>query len=155
MLGRSTLIQLGVDTLDYFYKPIRKFAVIGNRYLQNMHRKIHAQEFVFYTKGDDVAILNKVMQYVQNNETTKKLKIVNVKKAYESNEALKIDLEVLDRAYPEIHIEFIEIDGVFGPELIDELSKKWNIPKNFMFIGSPGDKFSYRVSELGGVRLVM
>ena len=155
MLGRSTLIQLGVDTLDYFYKPIRKFAVIGNRYLQNMHRKIHAQEFVFYTKGDDVAILNKVMQYVQNNETTKKLKIVNVKKAYESNEALKIDLEVLDRAYPEIHIEFIEIDGVFGPELIDELSKKWNIPKNFMFIGSPGDKFSYRVSELGGVRLIM
>jgi len=155
MLGRSTLIQLGVDTLDYFYKPIRKFAVIGNRYLQNMHRKIHAQEFVFYTKGDDVAILNKVMQYVQNNETTKKLKIVNVKKEYESNEALKIDLEVLDRAYPEIHIEFIEIDGVFGPELIDELSKKWNIPKNFMFIGSPGDKFSYRVSELGGVRLIM
>ena len=155
MLGRSTLIQLGVDTLDYFYKPIRKFAVIGNRYLQHMHRKIHEQEFVFYTKGDDVAILNKVMQYVQNNETTKKLKIVNVKKETESNEALKVDLEVLDRAYPEIHIEFIEIDGTFGPELIEELSNKWNIPKNFMFIGSPGDKFSYRVSELGGARLIM
>ncbi len=155
MLGRSFIIQFGVAALDYFYKPVRRVAVLGNRYLQNMHRKIHAQEFVFYTKGDDVAILNRVMQYVQNNETTRKLKIVNVKSGDISNEALKVDLEVLDRAYPEIHIEFIEIDGVFGPELISELSEKWNIPKNFMFIGSPGDKFSYRVSELGGVRLIM
>lgn len=155
MLSRSVIIQLGADALDYFYKPIRKFAVVGNRYLQKMHRRIHSQEFVFFTKGDNVAILNKVMQYVQNNETTKKLKIVNVKKESESNEALKIDLEVLDRAYPEIHIEFIEIDGVFGPQLIHELSEKWNIPKNFMFIGSPGDRFSYRVSDLGGVRLIM
>ena len=95
------------------------------------------------------------MQYVQNNETTRRLKIVNVKKDHESNEALKVDLEVLDRAYPELHIEFIEMDGIFGPDLITELSEKWNIPKNFMFIGSPGDKFSYRVSELGGVRLIM
>ncbi len=95
------------------------------------------------------------MQYVQDNETTKRLKIVNVKKSEGSNDFLIKDLEVLDRAYPEIHIEFIEIDGVFGPELIDELSEKWNVPKNFMFIGSPGDRFSYRVSELGGVRLIM
>lgn len=155
MLGRSSLLQFGVYALEYFSKPIRKFAVLGNRYLRRMQRNIHSQEFVFYTKGDNVAILNKVMQYVQNNETTKKLKIVNVKKEHESNEALKLDLEVLDRAYPEIQIDFIEIDGVFGPELIDELSEKWNIPKNFMFIGSPGDRFSYRVSELGGVRLIM
>jgi hypothetical protein len=67
-----------------------------------------------------------------------KIKIVNVKReGSESNDSLIIDLKVLDRAYPEIAIEFIELEGVFGPEIIDELSKKWNIPKNFMFIGSP------------------
>ena len=71
------------------------------------------------------------------------------------NEALIKDLEVLDRAYDEIDLEYLEIQGVFGPEIIDELSKKWRIPKNFMFIGSPGNKFSYRVSDLGGVRLIM
>lgn len=155
MLNRSFLIQLLIGALEYFYEPLRKFVVLSNRYLNKMHLKVTSQEFVFFTKGDDVAILNKVMQYVQNNETTQKLKIVNVKKSDGSNDLLKKDLEVLDRAYPEIHIEFIEIDGVFGPELIDELSKKWKIPKNFMFIGSPGDRFSYRVSELGGVRLIM
>jgi len=155
MLNRSLIIQLSLDSLEYFYKPVRRFAIVSNRYLKKMHRKINSQEFVFFTKGDDVAILNKVMQYVQDNETTRKLKIVNVKDSNDCNEALKKDLEVLDRAYPEIHIEFIEIDGIFGPELIGELSTEWSIPKNFMFIASPGDKFSYRVSELGGVRLIM
>ncbi|VAW25607.1 hypothetical protein MNBD_BACTEROID04-86, partial [hydrothermal vent metagenome] len=41
------------------------------------------------------------------------------------------------------------------PELIKELSKKWNIPINFMFIGSPSDKFPYKIEELGGVRLII
>jgi amino acid transporter len=156
MLNRSFLIQVLIDALEYFYNPMRKMVIFSNRYLVKMNLKINSQEFVFFTKGDDVAILNKVMQYVQNNESTKKLKIVNVKKeGTESNESLIKDLKVLDRAYPEIDIEFIELEGVFGPKIIDELSKKWNIPKNFMFIGSPGDRFSYRVSELGGVRLIM
>lgn len=155
MLNRSMLIRTTVSVLSYFYKPIRKFAIISNRYLERVNRKLHSQEFVFFTKGDDVAILNKVMQYVEDNETTKKLKIVNIKKENTCNEELKKDLEVLDRAYPEIHIEFVEMQGNFGPELIDELSNKWDIPKNFMFIGSPGDKFPYKVSELGGVRLIM
>ena len=71
------------------------------------------------------------------------------------NELLIKDLKVLDRAYPDIHIEFVEVEGVFGPEIIDELSTQWGIPKNFMFIGSPGDRFSYKVADLGGVRLIM
>jgi amino acid transporter len=156
MLGRSFLIQLMIDALEYFYKPMRKMVIFSNRYLMKMNLKINSQEFVFFTKGDDVAILNKVMQYVQDNESTKKLRIVNVKlEGAKSDESLIKDLKVLDRAYPEIDIEFIELEGIFGPEIIDELSKKWDIPKNFMFIGSPGDRFSYRVAELGGVRLIM
>jgi hypothetical protein len=95
------------------------------------------------------------MQYVRNNETTKKLKIVIVKTIEETNELFRKDLEVLDRAYPEMDIAFIEVIGTLGPELIEELSIKWNIPKNFMFIGSPGDRFPYKVAEFGGVRLIM
>lgn len=155
MLNRLFIIEFSITMLQYFYNPLRRFVVNSNRFLSRLHNKINSQEFVFFTKGDNVAILNKVMQYVEDNETTKKLKIVNVIQGADSNQKLKIDLEVLDRAYPEIHIEFIEIEGVFGPDLITELSAKWKIPKNFMFIGSPGDKFSYRVADLGGVRLIM
>ncbi|MDQ6472921.1 APC family permease [Flavobacterium sp. LHD-80] len=155
MLNRVALIKLLIEALEYFYQPLRRMVILSNRYLQNLSIKINSQEFVFFTKGDDIAMLNKVLQYVENNETTKKLKIVHVKNDGTNNEALKKDLEVLDRAYDGIDIEYIELKGTFGPDLIDELSKKWNIPKNFMFIASPGNKFSYRVSDLGGVRLIM
>jgi hypothetical protein len=50
-----------------------------------------------FTKGDDVAIINKVMQYVENNESTKKLKLLISIKINENNELL-IDLKVIDRA---------------------------------------------------------
>jgi amino acid transporter len=155
MLNRGFMIKVLMLILEQFYNHLQRVVVFSNSYLQKLNRSINSQEFVFFTRGDNVASLNIVMQYVQNNETTKKLKIVNVKIKEETNELLKKDLEVLDRAYPEIDIEFVEVIGVFGPELIDELSKKWKIPKNFMFIGAPGDKFPYKVAELGGVRLIM
>ena len=68
---------------------------------------------------------------------------------------LKQDLKFLDEAYPEIDIEFVALEGTFGPKLIKDLSKKWKIPPNFMFIGSPGDRFIYGLAELGGVRLII
>ncbi|MGH2566211.1 MAG: hypothetical protein ACRDE5_16955, partial [Ginsengibacter sp.] len=71
------------------------------------------------------------------------------------NETFVRDFEALDRAYPDIRIEYIQVPGVFGPEIIDRLSKEWNIPHNFMFIGSPGDHFPHRLSDLGGVRLII
>ncbi|UBB90389.1 APC family permease [Candidatus Kaistella beijingensis] len=155
MLHRSALISGLIAVVESIFKPMRKMFIVSNRYLNRIYRKIHSQEFVFFTKRDNVAILNKVMQYVQNNETTRKIKIVNVMKEGDDNEKLKIDLEVLDRAYPEIDIEFIEIVGEFTPDLISQLSAEWKIPKNFMFIASPSDRFSYRVADLGGVRLIM
>ena len=103
-----------------------------------------------------MATLNKVMLYIKNNEPTRILKIVAIideEHIIPSN--LKRDIEVLNRAYPDIHIQFIEEKGVFGPEIIKELSIRWNIPINFMFIGSPGDKFPYKIQELGDVRLII
>ena len=68
---------------------------------------------------------------------------------------LESDLKHLDEIYPEIEIEFVVLEAIFGPELIQELSQQWNIPANFMFIGSPGDHFLYGLAELGGVRLII
>lgn len=155
MLNRVQLIRWTIHLIEYLYNPMRRLVISSSRSLEKYIRKLNSQELVFFTKGDNVAILNRVMMYVEDNEVTKRLKIVHVANANSDNTALIKDIEVLDRAYPDINIEFVEMEGKFGPELIEELSKKWRIPKNFMFIGSPGDKFPYRVSELGGVRLIM
>lgn len=154
MLNRARIIKWVIYGTAHVALPLRRLV---NKTLRP-HRslvKINSQELVFFTRGDNVAVLNRVMRYVEDNEATKRLKIVHIANAQSNNNHLKKDIEVLDRAYPEIHIDFVEIAGDFDPEMIDHLSREWGIPKNFMFIGSPGDKFPYQVSELGGVRLIM
>ena len=96
------------------------------------------------------------MLYIRDNEHTRKVKIVKVLKPGEKvpEELIKY-IEFIDKEYPEIEVEFVPVEGEFGPELIRELSRKWNIPINFMFIGSPDEKFPYRLEELGGVRLIL
>lgn len=121
--------------------------------------KLHTltrQQFVYFSKGDDISQLNKAIQYVEENEITRKLKIVTiVKEDAAISESFLSDLNVLDRAYPEIDIEFVQIIGEFKPELINQLSKDWRVPTNFMFISSPGDRFTYKIEQLNGVRLIM
>src|SRR5215217_3913828 len=142
MLNRARIIRwliygfnLSGDNLQRLFKrTIRPYRALV---------KLNAQELVFFTRGDNVAILNRVMIYVEENEATKRLKIVHIANSGSNNDHLKIDIEVLDRAYPDIDIDFVEVKGQFGPKMIDRLSKEWHIPKNFMFIGAPGDKFPY------------
>lgn len=154
MLNRAVLIKWLIYSIKYLNEPLRKL-ILSNIRLHRALVKINSLELVFFTRGDNVSILNRVMIYVEENEVTKKLKIVHLTNEHSNNDHLKRDIEVLDRAYPDIDIDFVEIEGHFGPEIIDKLSKEWDIPKNFMFIGAPGDKFPYHVSELGGVRLIM
>ncbi|WP_130733815.1 APC family permease [Flavobacterium sp. J27] len=145
MLRRIIILKAILSVFKYF-----------NNSIINLINSIIIQEFVFFTKNDDLEHLNIVMLYIKENEQTKRIKIVTVVKPNETaSERLKNDIAFLDREYPEIKIDFIEIEGEFGPRLINELSKKWKIPVNFMFIASPSDKFPYKIEELGGVRLIM
>jgi len=156
MLNRTKLLRAILELIKYLFEPVQKGVRKINRNILRLIEDINSQEFVFFTKDDDVATLNKVMLYISKNEHTKKLKVVSVIEEGETiPERLKSDIEVLDREYPEVKIEFIALEGTFGPELIKQLSVQWNIPINFMFIGSPGNKFPYKIEQLGGVRLII
>lgn len=156
LLNRNELLQYMLVFVDSFFTSVRRAAALTKWHLTRALKRLTEQEFIYFTKGDDISILNKVMIYVQENEITKKLKIVTVlQDGGQVSEDFLRDLDVLDRAYPEIKIEYVQIHGIFGPEIIDQLSKEWNIPINFMFISSPSDRFSHRVSDLGGVRLII
>jgi len=154
MLNRARVTRWLIYALNHSAKPLQNAVKSMIRPYRTLI-KLNSQELVFFTRGDNVAILNRVMIYIEENESTKRLKIVHIANSQSNNDYLKKDVEVLDRAYPDIDIDFIEIEGQFGPEMIDRLSKEWDVPKNFMFIGAPGNKFPYHVSELGGVRLIM
>jgi len=156
MLNRTVLLKLLLNIVQYIFEPIRKFFLRLHRGIDRLIDEINSQEFVFFTKGKSIANMNKAMLYIRDNEHTKKVKIVKVlPPGQKPSEELIRNIKILDEEYPEIQIEFIPLEGEFGPELIKELSEKWNIPINFMFIGSPDEKFPYRLEELGGVRLIM
>ncbi len=156
MLNRTVILRIILIIVKYFFSKIQKFVYDINTGIIKKIDIINSQEFVFFTKGDNIASLNKVMIYIQDNEHTKRVKIVKIIEKDEIiPEKLLMEFDVLDREYPDIKVDYITEEGKFGPELIKELSEKWNIPINFMFIGSPSDKFPYRVEELGGVRLII
>lgn len=155
-LKRKAVIKYLLLYINNIFNTIRKASVLSRFHLTKEMRRLNQQAFVFFTKGDDIATLNKVIIYVKENEITQKLKIVTVlQKEQHLNETFVRDFEALDRAYPDIKIEYIQEQGEFGPEIINKLSREWNIPHNFMFIGSPGDHFPHRLEDLGGVRLII
>ena len=122
-------------------------------------RKIHdinSQAIVFFTRGDGPANLRRAIEYVLDNEHTNNLLVVHV---YDDEAKippqLAEQLRTLDEIFPEIRIDFVAVRGRFGPDLIDKLSGRLNVPKNYMFIGCPGDRFPHNLADLGGVRLIV
>jgi len=156
MLGRIGLLKALLFVVKAISEAIGNLTVRISSGIRERIDEINSQQMVFFTRGDNLANLNGVMLYVRHNEHTNRIKVVTVVPHKEDvPPKLEKDLQFLDEAYPEIDIEFVVLEGTFGPDLIQELSQRWRIPTNLMFIGSPGDHFLYGLAELGGVRLII
>ena len=155
MLTRTALLTgilfVARSVVAALVKPMSRLS----QWTRDTIERINAQQVVFFTRGDNLANLNKVMLYVRKNEHTNRIKIVFVRGREKVPERLEADLRFLDEAYPEIDIEFVVLDGEFGPPLIEELTRTWRIPANFMFIGCPGGGLPHSLGELGGVRVIV
>ncbi len=156
MLGRVSLLRLALkairSTIQAIVRPLVKLVKVT----QTSIDRIKSQQMVFFTRGDNLSNLNRVIQYIILNEHTNRVKIVHVTDDPSTvPPRLKTDVEFLDEEYPEIDIEFVALEGKFGPDLIAELSEKWDIPANFMFIGSPSGNMAHSLADLGGVRVVI
>jgi amino acid transporter len=156
LLNRKYVLQYLLIIVRSFVDSFQRQARVGEVVISKKIHKLGQQEFVYFSKADDISALNKAILYVQENEITRKLNIVTVvNENRQVTKAFMDDFDALDRAYPDIKLKYKQIEGVFGPELIERLSTEWKIPTNFMFISSPGDRFTYRLADLKGVRLIM
>jgi hypothetical protein len=127
-----------------------------DRHVHDLMEEIASQQLVFFSRGDNLPNLNRVMLYIKENEHTNRVKVVTV--VQDENEVppkLREHIRLLDEAYPDMQISLVVLEGEFTPELIQELSRTWSIPDNLMFIGSPGHEFQYSLADLGGVRLII
>ncbi|HJN66464.1 MAG TPA: APC family permease [Pirellulales bacterium] len=156
MLGRIALLKFCLFVLRNMISGLLNPLYTITQWIRDTIERINSQQIVFFTRGDNIANLNNAMLYVKNNEHTNRIKLVTVvKDKKEVPDKLKEDINFLNEVYPSIEIEFVILEDNFGPALIDTLSKEWNIPKNFMFIGSPAGRMMYGLAELGGVRLIV
>jgi amino acid transporter len=118
--------------------------------------RVNEKAMVYFSKGDDLVTLNQAALYVLGNEQTSRLKVVYV---YGDEDEipphLAGHLKLVDRLYPQLRIDFLAVKGKFGPKLVEALSRYLRVPKNHMFIGTPGDRFPHGIADLGGVRVVL
>jgi amino acid transporter len=178
MLGRVKLLELAVFFVDEMRQRVRKEKVqaeaehedeearklrklslrvnLFDRRLHHLLNTIRSQQLVYFTRGDHVENLNRVMLYIKKNEHTNRVKFVHVYDPKTGVPAMLDDhLKLLDAVYPEIDIEFVAIEGEFTPDLVGSLSRKWGIPTNLMFMGSPGENLEHPISDLAGMRLII
>ncbi len=136
-----------------------KVLAFNRRVRDLVHRKvdeINSLAVVYFAKGDSPAEMNRAALYVLENEQTKLLKVVYVHDEDEEiPPQLARHLKEIDHLYPQLRIDFLTVRGVFGPELIEKLSRRLDVPKNYMFIGTPSDHFPHSIDDLGGVRLIL
>ncbi|MGE0784264.1 MAG: APC family permease [Sandaracinaceae bacterium] len=138
-----------LDSVNAFNEWVRKA-------VRNKIAEITGHVVIYYTKGDDPQLLNRAALYVLENEQTSHMKVIHVyRDEGEIPDALAETLSHIDRLYPQLRIDFLAVKGTFGPELIEALSQRLGVAKNYMFIGTPGDHFPHQIQDLGGVRLIV
>mmetsp|Transcript_74677 Transcript_74677/g.199989 ORF Transcript_74677/g.199989 Transcript_74677/m.199989 type:complete len:139 (-) Transcript_74677:150-566(-) len=118
--------------------------------------KIRSQKVVFFAKNDNLEVLNKAVSYVQQNELTKWLKVCYVYRDLNDPmiRAIAENLRVIDRCFPKIVVDLVLVQGTFSPEVVAQVSARLGVPRNFMFIACPGDRFPHDLADFGGVRLI-
>lgn len=119
-------------------------------------RSIKSQKMVFFVKSDDITVMNKAAMYVRDNEHTMWLQFVHV---YSDPSKIPPKLventKILDKIYPKMRVDFAAVySPKFDGDVINKLSERLEVPKQFMFMACPGEKFSQDIAELGGVRLI-
>ncbi len=156
MLVRVQILKIVLAISRVVLERLRHFNRSLTHSIVERINAINSQEVIFFSKGDNLASLNRAALYVLGNEQTTRLKVLH---CYEHETdiqpTLAEQLKIIDQIYPELRVDLLLVQGKFGPELIERLSQQLNVPKNYMFIGTPGDRFPHNIAELGGVRLIM
>ena len=78
MLNRTDVLELLRLAVEGLTKPLPRAARVFRLLLWRQQRELARQEYIFFTKDDDLINLNKVMAYVVENEFTSRLRIVTL-----------------------------------------------------------------------------
>jgi amino acid transporter len=156
MLVRREILRILFRVSGKIVERVQSMNERVRTYVVTKLEEINSIGVVYFTKGDDLATLNRAALYVLANEETNRMRVVHVfQKEEEIPAHLAEQMATIDRIYPNLRIDFVAVKGTFGPGIIETLSRRFRVPKNLMFIGTPGDHFPHQIAELGGVRVIL
>eukprot|EP01063_Lacrimia_lanifica_P026913 TRINITY_DN36_c6_g1_i1.p1 TRINITY_DN36_c6_g1~~TRINITY_DN36_c6_g1_i1.p1 ORF type:complete len:787 (+),score=309.43 TRINITY_DN36_c6_g1_i1:62-2422(+) len=136
------------------------------KYIRDKVIEIRSFPIVFFTNTASLTTLNKVVQYVIENEETNTIKIVHCfggatlcdEEAEENEKKFMNHLEheaaIIDRMYPKLTVEVVYIQAAFTPAAVERIAETLQVPTNNMFITCPGDRFPHNIGHFGGVRVI-
>ncbi len=151
MIARIRLLKIVLFFLAT--TPLDKYL---GKWIRAQVKKINKQYVVFFTKTDDLELLNKAVLYVRENELTDRMKIIHVyKEESQIPEKLVRHVEILDEMYPKLRLDLVTVHAEgFTPRVVKQLATKLNIEQNFMFISCPGENFPAKIAKYGGMRII-
>ncbi|HEX8964867.1 MAG TPA: APC family permease, partial [Patescibacteria group bacterium] len=137
----------------------RKIPFIYN-FLERNFDDMHEGRFLAFVHHIDR--LHSILDYVNKNETGWNITLVHSACEEHKNDVGKGAKEVqevintLQKAgvFPHLRVNVVFEDKPFGPELIEEVSKKFKVRKNRILIGSIHNFHPFDYADLGGVRII-
>lgn len=156
VMMRVRLLRIMLSVSEGWLERLHESNTRFSQRIKQVIRRINQEQIVFFTEDEGLPLLNEMALYVLQNEENQWLRVVH---CYTDRAAvpakLGTNIATIDHIYPELRIDLLLVRGEFGPQLIEQLARRLGIPKNYMFIGTPSDRFPHSLASLGGVRLIM
>jgi len=117
---------------------------------------LSGQGVVYFTKSAKLSQIKMALQYIEENEEARWVRVVHVYSKVEDIPFKLLDyVNLLDCVYPSSRIDCILVHGDFGPATVRYIAKRTQVPVNCMFINCPTDAaFRHGLGDLGGVRVI-
>jgi amino acid transporter len=117
---------------------------------------ITEQKVILFTRGGRLDRLHDAFAYIVRNETSRSVVVLHIYNAPGQNEeaAIRESLDIIGQIFPALRVELVVREGRFGPDVIESVSKEFDVPKNNIFIGAPEEKHDFSIQNLGGVRVI-
>ncbi|KAJ0408368.1 hypothetical protein P43SY_003094 [Pythium insidiosum] len=127
----------------------------GGKTIARFIQEINAPAVFFFCKTPNLSVINKAILYVRTNEQTNTLFIVHChEKGTPVPQGFEETVALFDHIYLKIKMNFLSVEGQFGPAMVEWIARKYQQPKNLMFIKQPNHDFAHTVASLGGVRVI-
>ncbi len=148
------------DYIVAFFTKITIDRPLLHQIINLIFRNIVKGKYILFIHKADR--LFNTLTYINNNEAGRHVLILHCKDANDAMnktvwEELQTLVPILPKAgvFSHLKLDLEQIEGEFSPEIIHAASKKYNVPKNRIFIGTIHHHHKFAYEDLGGVRIIV